>query len=71
MMRVVRTKNYHDDLNRIEERIAKDNPMAGADMWLHIDKQVDGLADPNFPRRPWIICRCFVRPRFLHARAWI
>jgi plasmid stabilization system protein ParE len=52
MMRVVRTKNYHDDLNRIEERIAKDNPTAGADMWLHIDEQVDGLADPNFPRRP-------------------
>ncbi len=52
MKRVVRTNTYRDDLDRIEERIAKDNPKAGSDMWLHIDEQVDGLADPNFPRRP-------------------
>jgi toxin ParE1/3/4 len=51
MMRVVRTKTYLDDLDRIEARIAKDNPTAGSEMWLHIDEQVDGLADPNFPRR--------------------
>jgi hypothetical protein len=37
MMRVVRTKNYRDDLDRIEARIARDNPTAGSDMWLHID----------------------------------
>ena len=43
MKRVVRTKSYRDDLDRIEARIAQDNPTAGSDMWLHIDEQVDGL----------------------------
>lgn len=51
MKRVVRTQSYRDDLDRIEARIARDNPTAGSDMWLHIDEQVDELADPNFPRR--------------------
>lgn len=52
MMQVVRTQSYLDDLDRIEASIARDNPMAGSDMWMHIDEQVDSLADPNFPRRP-------------------
>jgi plasmid stabilization system protein ParE len=52
MKRVVRTQCYLDDLNRIDAHIARDNPTAGTDMWLHIDEQVDQLADPSFPRRP-------------------
>lgn len=51
MRRVVRTQSYRDDLDRIEARIARDNATAAADLWRHIDEQVDGLADPNFPRR--------------------
>jgi len=52
MKRVVRTQTYQDDLDAIEARIAEDNPVAGMDMWLHIDDQVELLADPNFPRKP-------------------
>jgi plasmid stabilization system protein ParE len=48
---VLRTKSYHDDLDRIEARIVQDNPVAAVDLWLHIDQQVDALADPSFPRR--------------------
>ena len=51
MKHVLRTKSYRDDLDRIEARIAQDNPTAAVDLWLHIDQQVDALADPNFPRR--------------------
>jgi toxin ParE1/3/4 len=49
--RVVRTQTYKDDLDAIEAYIAQDNPKAGADMWLHIDDQVEQLSDPIFPRR--------------------
>lgn len=49
---VVRTESYRDDLDAIEAHIAEDSPGAGAEMWLHIDDQVDMLADPKFPRRP-------------------
>lgn len=52
MKRVVRTQTYQNDLDAIEARIAEDNPIAGMDLWLHIDDQVELLADPNFPRRP-------------------
>ena len=52
MKRVVRTQTYQDDLDAIEARIAEDNPIAGTDMWLYIDDQVELLADPNFSRRP-------------------
>lgn len=37
MKQIVRTESYRDDLDAIEAFIAKDNPRAGADMWLHID----------------------------------
>ena len=51
MKTVIRTEPYQDDLEQIEVEIAKSNPAAGLDMWLHIDGQVDKLADPNFPRK--------------------
>lgn len=51
MKRVVRTQSYQDDLEKVEARIAKDNPAAALDMWFHIDDQVAQLADPNFPRK--------------------
>lgn len=41
-----------ENLAAMEAQIAKDNPLAAIDMWLHIDNQVEQLADPNFPRRP-------------------
>lgn len=52
MKRVERTLTYKDDLDAIEAYIARDNPKAGIEMWLHIDDQVARLADPDFPRRP-------------------
>ena len=52
MKRVVRTQSYQDDLEKVEARIAQDNPAAAVDMWFHIDDQVSQLADPNFPRKP-------------------
>lgn len=52
MKRVLRTATYRDDLEKIEARIAEDNPKAGLEMWFHIDDQVTQLADPNFPRKP-------------------
>ena len=51
MKTVIRTEPYQEDLEQIEAEIARDNPAAGLDMWLHIDGQVDKLADPNFPRK--------------------
>ncbi len=51
MKRVVRTQSYQDDLEKVEVRIAEDNPAAGLDMWFHIDDQVTQLSDPNFPRK--------------------
>jgi len=51
MKQVVRTASYAADLDAIEDFIAKENPAAGADMWLHIDDQVGRLSDPLFHRR--------------------
>jgi toxin ParE1/3/4 len=52
MKRVKRTQTYYDDLNAIEVYIAaQGSPRAAADLWLHIDSQVDMLADTNHPRR--------------------
>lgn len=56
MKRVQRTQTYLDDLNSIESRIAAQGcPQAAADLWLHIDGQVDLLADPNHPRRQGLV----------------
>lgn len=52
MKKVLRSESYQSDLDRIEAKIAEDNPSAGIDMWLFIDDQVAQLADPNFPRKP-------------------
>jgi plasmid stabilization system protein ParE len=51
MKTVIRTEPYQEDLEHIEAEVAKDNPSAAVDLWLHIDGQVDKLADPNFPRK--------------------
>ena len=52
MKRVKRSQTYLNDLTAIEAHIAaQGSPQAGADLWLHIDGQVDLLADPNHPRR--------------------
>jgi toxin ParE1/3/4 len=56
---VVRTQSYHEDLDVIEAYIAKDSQRAGADIWLHIDDQVEKLADPKFPRRPGRVAGTF------------
>ncbi len=50
-MKVLRKPLYIQSLQEIEDHIAIDNPLAALDMWLHIEDQVDKLADPNFPRR--------------------
>ena len=49
--RGLRRPEYREDLDAIEAWIAHDDPVAAIDMWLHIDDQVEQLADPNFPRR--------------------
>lgn len=51
MKAVVRTDSYQHDLDAIASEIAKDNAPAAVDMWLHIDDQVEQLADPNYPRK--------------------
>lgn len=48
---VIRRPEYGEDLDAIEAWVARDNPLAAADLWLLIDTQVDHLSDPNFPRR--------------------
>jgi len=56
MKRVLRTQSYLDDLNAIEAHIAaQGNPQAATELWLHIDRQVDRLADPNHPRRKGLV----------------
>lgn len=50
-MKVLRKPLYWESLQAIEDFIAKDNPSAAIEMWLHIDDQVSQLTDPNFPRR--------------------
>ena len=51
MKRVIRTTPYVVNLDSIAAEVAKDNPTAAVDLWLHIDDQVEKLADPNFPRK--------------------
>ncbi len=48
---IFRRPQYRDDLDAIEAWVARDNPLAAADLWLLIDDQVSKLADPLFPRR--------------------
>lgn len=51
MRELVRTATYLADLDDIERYIARDNPVAAAQLCDLIDDQADQLADPNFPRR--------------------
>lgn len=44
-MRLVRRETYAQDLDRIVDHIAKDNPAAALDMWDEIESQVDRLRD--------------------------
>lgn len=48
---VVRTPRYERDIQDIHDYIEQDNADAAMRMLLHIEDQVDHLADPNFPRR--------------------
>lgn len=48
---VNRTDRYLRDLQAVYEHIEPDNPDAAMRMLLLIDDQVDGLRNPNFPRR--------------------
>ncbi len=50
-MKVLRSPQYWESLQAIQDHIAIDNALAATDMWLHIDDQVSSLSDPNFPRR--------------------
>lgn len=46
--RLVRRDSYAQDLDRIVDHIAKDNPPAALKMWDEIESQVERLRD--FPR---------------------
>jgi toxin ParE1/3/4 len=48
---VNRTDRYLSDLQAVYDYIEQDNPDAAMAMLLLVDDQVDGLKDPNFPRR--------------------
>jgi plasmid stabilization system protein ParE len=51
LLEVVRTPRYDTALVSVGEFIEQDNPDAALALLLHIEDQVDSLADPNFPRR--------------------
>ncbi|WP_234837048.1 type II toxin-antitoxin system RelE/ParE family toxin [Sinorhizobium meliloti] len=44
-MRLVRRTSYAQDLDRIVDHLAKDNPSAPFDMWDEIERQVQPLRD--------------------------
>lgn len=48
---VDRAEPYRLDLQGVHDYIEQDNPDAAMALLLHIEDQVDSLADPNFPRR--------------------
>lgn len=48
---VNRAEPYRLDLQGVHDYIEPDNPDAALALLLHIEDQVDSLADPNFPRR--------------------
>jgi toxin ParE1/3/4 len=51
VLKVEKTDQFVLDLEGIVQHIAQDNLMAALDMEDRIHDQVDGLRDPNFPRR--------------------
>jgi toxin ParE1/3/4 len=50
-LEVLRTPRYEQDIQDVHDYIEQDNANAAMRMLLHIEDQVDSLADPNFPRR--------------------
>jgi len=51
MMRLVRRETYAQDLERIVEYNAKDNPAAALDMWNEVEGHFERLRD--FPLSGW------------------
>lgn len=51
-MRLVRRETYAQDLDRIVDFIANDNPAAALDMWDEIEGQVERLRDFPLSGRP-------------------
>ncbi len=51
LLAVIRTPRYADDLMAVGEFIEQNNPDAAYDMVRLLERQVDQLANPNFPRR--------------------
>ena len=50
-LKVNRAEPYRCDLQDVHDHIEQDNPATAMALLLHIENQVDSLADPNFPRR--------------------
>lgn len=50
-LKVIKSDQFLADLENVVFFIAQDNVMAALDLEQHVHSQVDGLADPNFPRR--------------------
>lgn len=50
-LEVGRSDRYRSSLLAVHDYVAEDNPDAALTLFLHIEDQVDGLSDPNFPRR--------------------
>ena len=51
LLQVIRTPRYDNDLMAIGEYIEQHNADAAYEMVRLLERQVDSLADPNFPRR--------------------
>jgi toxin ParE1/3/4 len=58
-VRVIRATEYVAALQAVHDYIAADNPIAALETWLHIDDQVEALADPRFPRRKGRVAETF------------
>lgn len=52
LLEVLRTPRYEQNIQDVHDYIEQDNADAAMRTLLHIEDQVDSLADPNFPRRP-------------------
>jgi toxin ParE1/3/4 len=50
-LKVIKSDQFLADLENVVVYIAQDNVMAALDLEQLVHSQVDGLADPNFPRR--------------------
>ena len=50
-LEVGRSDRYKSSLLAVHDYVSQDNPDAALALLLHIEDQVDGLTDPNFPRR--------------------